>query len=212
MQKNQSNQEKGEKDKIEKESKKKEKESKEDENENQEGEYVEEDEFNVPLSAMEEEIKPKIFKTINTLTKEYNKLGKYQLDKLNSLLNGVKFSSAREKNYNKICETILKQIKQTENLVNEFSDFARMPKPLLKENNIIEIIKSNLVLLKNSSKDIKINFTGLRPGEKILEELHYKNQLWSMSTYNYCYYNYSGQTTSPTKQSIGTMIAVEIGA
>ena len=49
-------------------------------------------------------------------------------------------------------------------------------------------------------------------GSGTVEELHYKNQLWSMSTYNYCYYNYSGQTTSPTKQSIGTMIAVEIGA
>ena len=32
----------------------------------------------------------------------------------------------------------------------------------------------NLFLLAN--KDIKINFTGLRPGEKILEELHYKNE------------------------------------
>ncbi len=33
-----------------------------------------------------------------------------------------------------------------------------MPKPLLKENNIIEIVKSNLELLKNSAKNIKINF------------------------------------------------------
>ena len=49
-------------------------------------------------------------------------------------------------------------------------------------------------------------------GSGTVEALHYKNQLWSMSTYNYCYYNYSGQTTSPDKQSIGTMIAVEIGA
>ena len=33
-------------------------------------------------------------------------------------------------------QTIQKQIKQIENLVNEFSDFARMPKPLLKKNNL----------------------------------------------------------------------------
>ena len=30
-------------------------------------------------------------------------------------------------------QTIQKQIKQIENLVNEFSDFARLPKPLLKK-------------------------------------------------------------------------------
>ena len=34
--------------------------------------------------------------------------------------------------YQNNLKTILKQIKQIENLVNEFSDFARMPKPLLK--------------------------------------------------------------------------------
>ncbi len=65
--------------------------------------------------------------------------------------------SNREK-YNSNLQTILKQIKQIETLVNEFSDFARMPKPMIKENNIIEIIKINLELLKNISKDIKLNF------------------------------------------------------
>ena len=42
-------------------------------------------------------------------------------------------------------------------MVNEFSDFARMPKPLFKENNIIEIIKTNLELLKSSAKEIKVS-------------------------------------------------------
>ena len=65
--------------------------------------------------------------------------------------------SNREK-YNSNLQTILKQIKQIETLVNEFSDFARMPKPMIKENNIIEIIKTNFVLLKNIAKDIKLNF------------------------------------------------------
>ena len=31
------------------------------------------DEFNPTLAAMETEIKPKVLKTVNTLTKEYNK-------------------------------------------------------------------------------------------------------------------------------------------
>ena len=37
--------------------------------------------------------------------------------------------------FNNNIQTIQKQIKQIENLVNEFSDFARMPKPLLKKLN-----------------------------------------------------------------------------
>jgi len=63
----------------------------------------------------------------------------------------------REK-YNSNLQTILKQIKQIETLVNEFSDFARMPKPLLKRNNIVEVVNNNIEILKNISKDIKINF------------------------------------------------------
>ncbi len=49
-------------------------------------------------------------------------------------------------------------------------------------------------------------------GSGTVEALNYKNQLWSDNQYNYCYYNYNGVATSPTKQSIGTMIAVEVGA
>ena len=55
-------------------------------------------------------------------------------------------------------KTIIKQIKQIETLVNEFSDFARMPKPLFIKNNFLEIIKSNIDLLKKLDKQIKINF------------------------------------------------------
>ena len=36
------------------------------------------DDFNPTLAAMETEIKPKVLKTVNTLTKEYSKLIKYQ--------------------------------------------------------------------------------------------------------------------------------------
>ena len=36
------------------------------------------------------------------------------------------------------------QIKQIENLVNEFSDFARMPKPTLKNNDLIKILNDNI--------------------------------------------------------------------
>ncbi|MDC1224119.1 RNA polymerase sigma factor RpoD, partial [Pelagibacteraceae bacterium] len=57
------------------------------------------DEFNPTLAAMENEIKPKVLKTVNTLTKEYNKLIKYQKEKLECVLNSSIFSSAKEKGY-----------------------------------------------------------------------------------------------------------------
>ena len=50
------------------------------------------------------------------------------------------------------------QIKQIENLVNEFSDFARMPKPLMKENNLNNIINNNIKLLNKLNNKIEIKF------------------------------------------------------
>ena len=49
------------------------------------------------------------------------------------------------------------QIKQIENLVNEFSDFARMPKPILNNNDLNLIIKENVKLLKQIDQSIIIN-------------------------------------------------------
>ena len=48
---------------------------------------------------METEIKPKVLKTINTLTKDYSKLIKYQKEKLQSVLNSESFSNAKERGY-----------------------------------------------------------------------------------------------------------------
>ena len=53
-------------------------------------------------------------------------------------------------------KTIQKQIKQIENLVNEFSDFARMPKPLFKQNNLNIVIKDNINLVNKFDTTIKI--------------------------------------------------------
>ena len=44
------------------------------------------DEFNPTLAAMETEIKPKVLQTVYNLTKEYNKLIKYQKEKLDCVL------------------------------------------------------------------------------------------------------------------------------
>ncbi len=51
---------------------------------------------------------------------------------------------------------ILSQIKQIENLVNEFSDFARMPKPVIKENDLVTIFNNNIKLLEKLNPNIKI--------------------------------------------------------
>ena len=51
---------------------------------------------------------------------------------------------------------ILNQIKQIENLVNEFSDFARMPKPVIKENDLVKIIFNNIKLLEKLNPSIRI--------------------------------------------------------
>ena len=55
-------------------------------------------------------------------------------------------------------KTINKQIKLIEKLVNEFSDFARMPKPIFKKNELNKIIKDSINLMKLNDKDTAINF------------------------------------------------------
>ena len=80
------------------------------------------------------------------------------IDNLKSKYSYELADSEKEK-FNLNLQTILNQIMQIENLVNEFSDFARMPKPLFKQNNLIEIIEINLELLKKIDTDIEINFS-----------------------------------------------------
>jgi len=74
-------------------------------------EYIEEDEFNLSLAAMEEEIKPQVISTVNTLCKDYGKLIKLQKDKLSHALNGQQYSNPKEKNYQKIQSLIVSKIK-----------------------------------------------------------------------------------------------------
>ena len=81
------------------------------ENDKEEGSTDEDDDFNPTLAAMENEIKPKVLKTISVLTKEYNKLIKYQKEKLDCILNSSNFSNAKEKGYEKTVKDILQNIK-----------------------------------------------------------------------------------------------------
>ena len=59
--------------------------------------------------------------------------------------------------FEKYLETINRQIKDIEKLVNEFSNFARMPRPILKKTNISDLTKKSLDFIKMTSKN-SINF------------------------------------------------------
>ncbi len=74
----------------------------------------------------------------------------------------------RKEKYLNNLKTILKQINQIENLVNEFSDFARMPKPLFKLNNLDSVIKDNINLVNKFDTSVKIRFVNHLSKEVIL--------------------------------------------
>ena len=70
-------------------------------------------------------------------------------------------SELTEKNKNEFKENlkiINSQIKQIEKLVNEFSDFARMPKPIFQKIDLIILMKDNIKLLQELDETIKIDF------------------------------------------------------
>ena len=54
--------------------------------------------------------------------------------------------------FEKYLETINRQIRDIEKLVNEFSNFARMPRPILKKINLLKLINSSLDFVKMTSK------------------------------------------------------------
>ena len=79
------------------------------------------------------------------------------IDKLKSKYS-EKIEDHEKNDFSQSLKIIGKQIKQIENLVNEFSDFARMPKPILKDNNLVSLIKDNIKLINELDNKIIINF------------------------------------------------------
>ncbi len=77
------------------------KKDKEEDPDNKSVEAIEEenDEYNISLAALEIELKPKILKTFEKLSKNYKKLISYQKEKLETVLARSKFSPSKEKNY-----------------------------------------------------------------------------------------------------------------
>jgi|TARA_B100001964_G_scaffold205511_1_gene235997 two-component system nitrogen regulation sensor histidine kinase NtrY len=78
-----------------------------------------------------------------------------------------KFSNENDKeNFENYLKTINRQIKDIEHLLNEFSDFARMPKPILKSTDIKEVVARAIDLHSFSNNNINFNF--LCEKEKLL--------------------------------------------
>ena len=78
--------------------------------------------------------------------------------------------------FEKYLETINRQIKDIEKLVNEFSNFARMPRPILKKINLVESVKRSIDFIKISSKNsinlkIKKKYSYIRGDEDQLNRV-----------------------------------------
>ena len=131
-----------------------------DENTGDEGD----DDFNPTLAAMETEIKPKVLKTVLTLTKEYNKLIKYQKDKLNCVLNSLTFSPAKEKSYEKIVNEILKNIKSLQLSPSVLEDLVQKH---YVENKKVISLEGNLLRLAMNQKIPRSEFIKFYIGNEI---------------------------------------------
>ena len=124
----------------------------------------EEDEFNPTLAAMETEIKPKVLKTINDLTKEYNKLIKYQQERLDCVLNSNEFSNSKEKNYKKIVENILRDIKSLQLSPSVLEELVQKHH---SENKKIISLEGNLLRLAVDHKISRNEFLKFYVGNEI---------------------------------------------
>ena len=138
----------------------------------------EDDEFNPTLAAMETEIKPKVLKTVNTLTKEYAKLIKYQKEKLDCILNSVSFSAAKEKGNEKIIGEILENIKSLQLSPSVLEELVQKH---YVENKKIVSLEGNLLRLAMDQKIPRNEFIKFYIGNEInpnLKKFLDTNPMW----------------------------------
>ena len=130
----------------------------------EDGSSDEDEDFNPTLAAMETEIKPKVLKTVHTLTKEYNKLIKYQKEKLESVLNSQTFSPAKEKGYDKIVKDILENIKSLQLSPSVLEELVQKH---YVENKKIISLEGNLLRLAMDHKISRNEFIKFYIGNEI---------------------------------------------
>ena len=122
------------------------------------------DEFNPTLAAMETEIKPKVLKTVNTLTKEYGKLIKYQKEKLDCVLKSSSFSTSKVKGHEKIINEILENIKSLQLSPSVLEELVQKH---YVENKKIISLEGNLLRLAMDQKIPRNEFIKFYIGNEI---------------------------------------------
>ena len=143
-----------------------------------ENQFEEEDEFNVSLAAMEEEIKPKITETIDSLSKNYVKLKKYQVEKLDCILSGKEFSNSKNKNFKKIQGTLVDDFK---NLQLSSSVVEELVQSHYKENKRVLSLEGVLLRLAMDNKITRSEFVKYYIGNEInpkFETFLQENKTW----------------------------------
>ena len=144
----------------------------------EEGVNEDDDDFNPTLAAMESEIKPKVLKTVSVLTKEYNKLIKYQKEKLDCVLNSKTFSPAKEKGHDKIVKDILENIKSLQLSPSVLEELVQKH---YVENKRIVSLEGNLLRLAIDHKISRNEFIKFYIGNEInpnLKKFLDTNSLW----------------------------------
>ena len=136
------------------------------------------DDYNPTLAAMESEIKPKVLATINTLTKEYNKLIKYQKEKLECILNSTNFSPSKEKSYEKVVNDILENIKSLQLSPSVLEELVQKH---YTENKKIISLEGNLLRMAIDNKISRNEFIKFYVGNEInpnLKKFLDTNPVW----------------------------------
>ena len=157
---------------------KKAKKEKEDEKKEEESSTTEDDEFNVSLAKMEEEIKPKIINILDSLNKNYSKLQKYQIEKLECLLNSKELSVSKNKNFKKIQEILVDNFKNLQLAPHVVEELVQAH---YKENKKIVSLEGVLLRLALENKISRDEFLKYYLGNEInpkFESFLKENPVW----------------------------------
>ena len=172
---------KTEKDKNKLKAKKEKEESKDEEskdNSKEEGYVDQNDEFNVSLAAMEEEIRPKIISLIHNLSKNYSKLKKYQIEKLNCILNSQELSASKNKNLKKIQGILVEDFKSMQLSPAVVEELVQAH---YKENKKVLSLEGVLLRLATENKISREEFVKYYIGNEInskFESFLKENKAW----------------------------------